>query len=292
MKEKDYLVKATAYNGHIRAYAASTTNTIEDIRKRQDTWATASAALGRTITTTVMMGAMLKGENTLTVKVEGNGPLGVIIADSNAHGKVRGYVGQPHVHFDLNEFGKLDVARAVGTEGNLSVVKDLGLRDHFTGQVPLVSGEISEDFTYYFARSEQIPSAVGAGVIVNPDLSIAAAGGFIIQVMPEADEDIITRLEDQIQTFPAISTLVEEGNNPEQVLQRLFMEEDIKVLERLPIQFECNCSRERIERAIKGLGNEEINSMIEEDQGAEANCHFCNEVYQFTENDLRHLLQQ
>src|SRR5690625_1588338 len=157
----DYLVKATTYEGMVRAYAATTTATVAETQRRQDTWATASAALGRTITITALMGAMYKGEDSLTAKIEGNGPLGVLVADGNAKGEVRGYVTNPHVDFDLNDRGKLDVARAVGTEGNLSVVKDLGLKDYFTGQVPIISGEISEDFTYYFANSEQIPSAVG-----------------------------------------------------------------------------------------------------------------------------------
>src|SRR5690625_384225 len=181
---EDYLVKSTIYNGTIRAYAVTTTHTVEEARRRQDTWATASAALGRTLTITAMMACMLKGEDKLSVKVEGNGPIGAIIADGTAKGDVRGYVINPHVDFELNRNGKLDVSQAVGAEGTLTVVKDLGLKDHFTGQVPIVSGEISEDFTYYFASSEQIPSAVGAGVLVNPDHTISASGGFLIQVMP------------------------------------------------------------------------------------------------------------
>src|SRR5699024_3479484 len=180
----DYIVKATTYNGMIRAYAISSTHLVEETRRRQDTWATTSAAIGRVATLSAMMGAMLKGDDTLTVKVEGNGPAGAIIADAHANGNVRAYVTNPHVDFDLNGHGKLDVARAVGTEGNISVIKDLGLKEYFTGNVPIISGEISEDFTYYFANSEQIPSAVGAGVLVNPDQSIAAAGGFIVQVLP------------------------------------------------------------------------------------------------------------
>lgn len=286
----DYLIKATTYDGMIRAYAVTSTNTVEEARRRQDSWATATAALGRTLTITSMMGAMLKGEDTLTAKMEGSGPLGVIVADGNADGEVRGYVSNPHVDFDLNEHGKLDVARGVGTEGNLSIIKDLGLKDYFTGQVPIVSGEISEDFTYYFANSEQIPSAVGAGVLINRDHSVLAAGGFIVQVMPGADEEVIERLEEQIQAFPAISKLIEEGYTPEQILQRLFEGQEIKIHEKLPIAFKCKCSRERIEQAIGGLGNEEIEKMIEEDQGAEATCHFCNEQYQFTEDDLSKLM--
>ena len=288
---KDYLVKATTYNGMVRAYAISSTHTVGEASRRHDTWATASAALGRTITITAMMGAMLKGDDSITVKVEGNGPIGAIIADGNAEGQVRAYVTNPHVDFDLNEKGKLDVARAVGKEGNISVTKDLGLKDYFTGEVPIISGEISEDFTYYFANSEQIPSAVGAGVLVNPDLSILAAGGFIVQVMPGADEEIIDRLEEEIQSFPAISTLIREGNTPEQILARLFGDEEVKIHEQLPIEFRCKCSKERVEQAIIGLGNAEIRSMIDEDKGAEATCHFCNETYQFDETELEALIQ-
>lgn len=286
----DYLIKATAFDGTIRAYAAKTTETVEEARRRQDTWATATAALGRTLTISAMMGAMLKGDHTITVKIEGNGPLRVILADSNAKGEVRGYVGNPHVDFELNEHGKLDVARAVGKEGYISVVKDLGLRDYFTGQVPIVSGEISEDFTYYFAASEQIPSAVGAGVLVNPDHSVLAAGGFILQVMPGADDDIITKLEKQIEHIPPISRLIEQGYSPEHILETLFAGEQLSILEKMDIGFKCKCSKERFERAIIGLGKEEIEAMIREDHGAETTCHFCNETYYFTENELRALL--
>lgn len=289
---KDYLIKATLYDGLVRAYAAVTTNTVEEARRRQDTWATATAALGRTITITSLMSAMLKGEDSLTVKVEGNGPLQAIITDGNANGEVRGYVVNPHVDFPLNEVGKLDVRRAVGTEGNLSVVKDLGLKDYFTGQVPIVSGEISEDFTYYFASSEQVPSAVGAGVLVNPDHSVLAAGGFIIQLMPGASDEFIDELEKAIKSFPAISSLIEEGNNPEQILQKLFTDDDIKIHEKMDVVFRCKCSKERMMNAIKGLGEDEIKAMIEEDHGAEATCHFCNEVYEVTEDELKQLLDE
>ncbi len=287
----DYLVKATLYDGMVRAYAAVSTHSIEEARKRQDSWATTTAALGRTMTSTVLMGAMLKGENKLTVKVEGNGPIGQIVADANAKGEVRGYVNNPHVDFELNEKGKIDVKRAVGTEGSLSVVKDLGLKDYFTGSVPLVSGEISEDFTYYFALSEQIPSAVGTGVLINPDHSVLAAGGFIVQLMPGATEEMIDQLEKDINAFPAVSGLIEEGKSPEEILQILFNGEKINYLETLPIQFKCECSKERIGRAIKGLGEAEIKDMIEKDKGAEATCHFCNEVYTFTEEDLEEMIK-
>lgn len=287
---KDYLVKATAYKGMVRGYAVSTTETVEEARRRHDTWATASAALGRTITITAMLGAMLKGEDKLTAKIEGNGPTGPIIADANAKGEVRGYISNPHVDFDLNDKGKLDVARAVGTEGNLSVVKDLGMKEHFTGQVPIISGEIGEDFTYYFANSEQIPSAVGAGVLVNPDLSILAAGGFILQIMPGADESTIDQLEEKISTIAPISSLIRDGYSPEEILEALLGKEELKIHERLPIEFNCHCSLERVENALKSLGNEEISKMIEEDGGAEATCHFCNEQYNLDKKELKELL--
>jgi molecular chaperone Hsp33 len=289
---KDYLVKATAYDGKVRAYAISSTDMVKEAQRRHDTWATTSAALGRTMTITTMMGAMLKGDDSITVKVEGNGPIGAIITDANAKGEIRGYVKNPHVDFDLNKYGKLDVSRAVGNEGNLSVTKDVGLKDFFTGEVPIISGEISEDFTYYFANSEQIPSAVAAGVLVNPDHSILAAGGFMVQVMPGAEEDMITQLEEQIQSFPAISSLVQEGRTPQQILETLFKDQEVKMLETLPVEFRCKCSKERLERAIAGLGNEEIQQMIDEDHGAEATCHFCNEKYHFTEEELALLKQE
>lgn len=287
----DYIIKATAFQDYIRAYAIRSTNLVEEARKRQDTWATASAALGRTLTITVMMGSMLKGSDTLTVKIEGDGPLGAIVADANAKGDVRGYVTNPYVDFDLNEHGKLDVRRAVGESGYLSVVKDLGLKDYFTGQVPIVSGEISEDFTYYFANSEQIPSAVGAGVLVNPDHSILAAGGFILQVMPGATDEIIDQLEERISKFPPISQLIEKGHSPEDLLTELFQDEHVKILEKLHVQFKCKCSRDRVERSLRGLGEIEIQAMITEDEGAEIVCHFCNETYQFTVEELKQLIR-
>ncbi|WP_186575878.1 Hsp33 family molecular chaperone HslO [Aquibacillus kalidii] len=285
----DYLIKATAFKGSVRAYAIQSTDTVEEARRRQDTWATASAALGRTITITAMMGAMLKGKDKLTVKLEGDGPTGPIVADGNAIGEVRGYISNPHVDFDLNEKGKLDVARAVGTQGTLSVVKDLGLKEHFTGQVPIISGEVSEDFTYYFANSEQVPSAVGAGVLVNPDHTILASGGFIIQVMPGASDDTISMIENRINNIPPISSLVRDGNSPEEILNKLLGEENLKIHEKLPIEYHCHCSKDRIGQAIKSLGNEEIDLMIQEDNGAEATCHFCNEKYTFDVEELSEL---
>ncbi|WP_066185586.1 MULTISPECIES: Hsp33 family molecular chaperone HslO [Gracilibacillus] len=285
----DYLLKATGFNGEVRAYAIQSTDTVEEARQRQDTWATTSAALGRTMTIATMLGAMLKGDDKLTVKVEGDGPVGAVIADANAMGEVRGYVVNPHVDFESNQHGKLDVKRAVGTEGTLSVVKDVGLKNHFTGQVPIVSGEISEDFTYYLANSEQVPSAVGAGVLVNPDHSVLSAGGFIVQMLPGAAEDTITSVEDNISSIPAISQLIQEGKTPEEMLGLLLGDGNFTIHEEVPVQFSCPCSKERLETAIQGLGNKEIDAMIREDHGATASCHFCNETYTFTIDELRAL---
>lgn len=287
----DYLIKATACEGKVRAYAIESTKLAEEARRRQDTWATATAALGRTISISAMMGAMLKGEDKITIKIEGDGPTGPIVADANGKGEARAYITNPHVDFDLNERGKLDVARAVGTSGYLSIVKDLGLKEHFTGQVPIVSGEISEDFTYYFANSEQIPTAVGAGVLVNPDQTVLAAGGFIVQVMPGVTDETIDYIEKQIASIPAISSLIESGKTPEDILQEIFGKEEVKILDKLPIVFRCTCSLERIKNAISSLDSKELDEMIEIDGGAEANCHFCNEQYRVTKEELIELRQ-
>jgi molecular chaperone Hsp33 len=288
----DYLIKALAYDGQVRAYAVRSTDTVSEAQRRHQTWRTASAALGRAMTAGVMMGAMLKGEEKLTIKIEGDGPLGHILVDSNAKGEVRGYVHSPHVDFEANEHGKLDVKRAVGTSGSLSVVKDIGLRDYFTGQVPLVSGELGEDFTYYFATSEQVPSSVGVGVLVNPDDTILAAGGFILQLMPNTEDETIAKLEKSLETIPPISKLIEAGSTPEEILEKLLGKEDIKILDKMPVRFECTCSKERFGEAIISLGKEEITDMIETDGMAEAHCHFCNEKYLFSREELAALREE
>ncbi|MCW4683274.1 Hsp33 family molecular chaperone HslO [Bacillus pumilus] len=287
----DYLVKALAYDGKVRAYATNTTDTINEAQRRHHTWPTASAAIGRTMTATVMMGAMLKGENKLTVKIEGGGPIGAIIADGNAKGQVRGYVSNPQVHFDLNEHGKLDVRRAVGTSGTLSVVKDIGLKDHFTGQTEIVSGEIGDDFTYYLVSSEQVPSSVGVGVLVNPDNSILAAGGFIIQLLPGTEDAVIERLEKRLSTIEPISKLIEKGMTPEEILEEVLGEKP-QILETVPVEFSCNCSKERFANGIISLGKAEIEDMIEQEGQAEAQCHFCNETYVFTKEELEELREE
>ncbi|WP_409303675.1 Hsp33 family molecular chaperone HslO [Peribacillus sp. SCS-155] len=288
----DYLVKALGYKGQVRAYAVSSTEAVAEGQRRHYTWPTASAALGRAMTAGLMMGSMLKGEEKLTIKIEGGGPIGSILVDSNAKGEVRGYVTNPQTHFDLNEHGKLDVKRAVGTDGMLSVVKDIGLRDYFTGQVPIVSGELGEDFTYYFATSEQVPSSVGVGVLVNPDNSILAAGGFILQLMPGAEERTISEIEQRLKNIAPISKMIQEGLTPEQILEQLLGEGNLQILEKMPVQFKCQCSRERISDALISLGKAEIQDIIETEGKAEAQCHFCNTKYQFSKSELEDLVKE
>lgn len=289
---QDYIVKALAFGGEIRAYSAKTTDTIQEAQSRHYTWPTASAALGRTMSATVMMGAMLKGDQKLTVTVEGGGPIGKIIADADAKGKVRGYVTNPQTHFPLNEQGKLDVRRAVGTSGAINVVKDVGMRDYYTGNSPIVSGELGKDFTYYFANSEQVPSSVGVGVLVNPDNSIKAAGGFIIQVMPGAKDGTIDKLEAAIQAMKPVSQMIDEGLTPEEMLEAILGSENVVFLETVPVAFECHCGHDKFLNAIKGLGEAEIEHMIQVDHGAEAECHFCRTKYQYTEAELTALLEE
>lgn len=287
---KDYLVRAISRNGKVRAFAIRSTNLVEECRQRLDTWPTASAALGRTVTATAVMGAMLKGKERLTVIIKGGGPIGQVVADANAIGEVRGFVSNPHTHLPLNAKGKLDVAGAVGTEGFLTVTKDLGLKDPYHGSIELISGELGEDFTYYFAKSEQTPSAVGVGVLVNPDNSIKAAGGFVIQLLPGLTEEDINDIEHKLSQIPPVSTMIDEGLTPEEILQRILGEEDVEYLGSLDIIFSCHCSEERIENALISLGHDELLSIIEEQGNAEMVCHFCNEKYHVDRPRLERLL--
>ncbi|MCH7323853.1 Hsp33 family molecular chaperone HslO [Solibacillus sp. MA9] len=289
---KDYLVRAIAFDGQVRAFATKTTETVSEAQHRHNTWPVVSAALGRSMTAAVMMGAMLKGDDKITVKIEGNGPIGPMVIDADAKGDVRGFVTNPHVHFDLNEHGKLDVRAGVGSEGTLTVVKDLGLRDMFSGQTPIVSGEVAEDFTYYFASSEQVPSSVGLGVLVNPDNTILAAGGFIIQLMPGCDEETIDEIEKRLSSIEPVSKMIEKGYSPEQILTAVLGEGNVQILSTLPVQFQCQCSKERFGAAIIGLGVNEIQEMIDEDGGAEAQCHFCLEKYYFDQKELEGFIDE
>lgn len=285
----DYIVRATAYDGQVRAFAVSSTGVIQEVQRRLGTWPTATAALGRSISAAAMMGAMLKGDDRLTLQIRGDGPLGQIVADANAHGDVRGYVTHPHIDFPLNDKGKLDVARAVGTEGTVYVVKDLGLKEPYRGSSPLVSGEIGDDLTYYFATSEQTPSAVGVGVLVAPDESVLAAGGFIIQLLPMADDDVITRLEQQLATLTPISTMIQQGLTPEQMLEQA-LGETPQILSRLDIRFYCGCDIDRALGALTSLGRAELEDIVRKGEPPEIQCHFCKERYEIPLTDIEKMI--
>jgi molecular chaperone Hsp33 len=285
---KDELVRGTAWNNGIRVFAARTTELVGELQRRHGTYPTATAALGRAATAAAMMGVMLKGNEKLTVQVKGDGPLGQIVIDANAAAEIRGYVDHPQVHLASNNQGKLDVAGAVGRTGYLHVSKDLGLKEPYRGSVPLISGELGEDFTLYFAESEQIPSAVGLGVLVDTDGSVLHAGGFIVQVMPDLAEDQLERLERAISAMPQVTALLNQGETPETLLQFL-VGEDLTIHQSIEPVFRCKCSRERFEKALITLGQEELRSLIEEDGQAELHCHFCNEKYLFEAEDLEAL---
>ena len=288
----DYLVKALAFNGEIRAMAVRTTDTVTEAQERHDTWRAATAALGRTLTGSLLLGAMHKNEEKLTVKIQGDGPLGAIVVDADSKGNVKGYVKNPEVNLAPNALGKIDVRGAVGATGTFSVVKDLGLKEPITGQVPIVSGEIAEDFTYYLANSEQVPSAVGLSVLVDKDSEddcVKAAGGFMIQVMPGASEETLVEIEKRLAEIPQVSNLLDAGETPEKILERLLGKENVEILETMPVQYYCDCSKERFASAIITLAEAELTQMIEEDEGAEAVCHFCGEKYQYSAAELKEL---
>lgn len=288
--QEDYLIRATAAGGKVRAIAVRTKNIVEELRVRHQTTPTATAALGRTVTAALMMGIMLKGEEKLTVQVKGGGPIGQIVADANAKGEVRGYVDNPEVDLPLNAVGKLDVAGAVGTEGFLYIIKDLGLKEPYRGSIPIISGELGEDFTYYFAQSEQTPSAVALGVLVDVDYTVKTAGGFIIQLLPGLDDQEIAELEKQLAALPPITRLLDQGESLESILKTLLP--DVEVLERKDdIKFRCKCSRERVEQTLISLGRSELELMLAEDGQAEVSCHFCNETYKFNRGDLIALIE-
>ena len=284
---KDYLVRGIVESKNVRVFACSTTNLLEIARKKHDLWPTSAAALGRMMSAVLMMGAMSKQEEKLSVTINGGGPIGTMICVTKGDGKIKGFVGDPHTHYTYNDTGKLAVGVAVGKEGYLEVIRDMQLREAFTGRVALQSGEIGDDFSYYFAASEQTPSVVSVGVLVNDTNEILSSGGFIIQLLPEATEEDITYIENKMKDFPAVSALIHEGKTPEEILQMLF--EDVKILDSQDLFFECDCSRERMKEAIKMVGKDEINAMIEEDHGCEIHCHFCNTYYQFDEEELKEI---
>lgn len=293
MPQKDYLVKSVAVDGMFRAYVVNATGIVEEAQKRHDTWSAASAALGRSLVGTLLLSsATLKGDEKMTVKVQGNGPVGAIVVDGNANGTVKGYLQHPHIHLPLNEKHKIDVAGAVGHQGTLSVTKDMEMGDPYTGQVGLVSGELGEDFTYYLAQSEQIPSAVGLSVFVNDDNSIEVAGGFLVQVMPGASDEKISELEARLGKMPLVSELLRDGKTPEEILQLLFEGEDVKILDTMPVAFKCDCSKERFAKALASIDRHEMEQLINEDHHAQTVCHFCGNKYEFSETDLKKILLQ
>ncbi|WP_426449986.1 Hsp33 family molecular chaperone HslO [Paenibacillus sp. S-38] len=286
---QDYLIRATAYDGKVRAFAVHTRGIVEELRQRHQMTPTTTAALGRTVSAALMMGAMLKGEEKLTVQIKGGGPIGQIVVDANAHGEVRGYVDNPDVDLPLNEIGKLDVRGAVGTDGFLYVIKDLGLKEPYRGSVPIVSGELGEDFTYYFAKSEQTNSAVALGVLVDVDYTVKTAGGFIIQLLPGLSDEEIIQIEKELNALPPITKALDRGDTLEQILTTLLP--GASILERRDdIRFQCKCSRERVEQTLISLGRSELQTILDEDGQAEVSCHFCNEKYAFTGEDLKGLI--
>ena len=286
----DSLMKALAYNNEVRIYVVDATEMVEEACKLHGTWNTATAALGRAMIGTTLLSATLKNENDkLTVRIHGDGPLGYMVIDGNMHGHIKAYVNNPEVSLELNEKGKLDVRGAVGTEGSLTITKDQGLKTPFVGQVPLVSGELAEDFTYYMAVSEQTPSSFGLSVLVNPDDSVKMAGGFMIQVLPGVSDETLDSIEEMLKTLPQVSDFLDEEKDLEKFLSLLAGESNYKVLEEMPVTYRCDCSKQRFADAIASLGEEEIDQMIKEDGGAEAVCHFCRRNYQYSIEELEEL---
>ena len=288
----DYIIRATGANDQIRAFAAVTTQMVENARERHNTSPVATAALGRLLTAGAMMGTMMKGEkDVLTLQIQSGGPLQGITVTADSHGNVKGYVGNPDVCIPANANGKLDVAGAVGP-GFLNVIKDMGLKEPYSGQVMLQTCEIAEDLTYYFATSEQVPSAVGLGVLMNRDNTVRQAGGFIVQLMPFAEESVISRLEENVQKISSVTSLLEEGHTPESLLEKVLEGFDVHINEKTETRFHCNCSKERVEKALISIGRKELNEMIQEGKPIEMNCHFCNTNYSFSVEELKEILRK
>ena len=283
------LIKAISFDDYVLIYAADVTGVVFDLQKLHDLYPLASVALGKTIAVSAIMGAMLKGKENLRVIVKGDGPLGEITADANRLIEVRGYVKNPHVHID-NSDGRLSEHVAIGQKGEIKVIKDLGLKDYFISTVDLVTGELGKDFTYYFAKSEQIPSAVGCGVLVDTDYSILAAGSFIIQVMPGASDEIISRLEKLVKEIKPVSELIKDGFTPADIVQEICSGERFTVLEKIPIKHTCYCSKDRYTQGLITLGKDELKKILTEDKGLEIVCHFCGTKYLYAEQDLRDLI--
>lgn len=288
----DYIVRATAANAQIRAFAATTKELVEHARAAHNTSPVATAALGRLLTAGAMMGTMMKGEkDLLTLQIKSGGPIGGLTVTADARANVKGYVNEPNVLIPANKNGKLDVAAAVGT-GLLYVIKDLGMKEPYVGQTVLQTSEIAEDLTYYFAASEQVPSSVGLGVLMNQDNTVKQAGGFIIQLMPFAEEEVVAKLEDNLKRVTSVTALLEEGYTPKMLLEELLGNLELEVTDTIPTKFSCNCSKRRVEKAVISIGKKEIEKMIADREDIEVNCHFCNTHYQFTVEELKEMLKK
>lgn len=288
---KDYIVRATAKDAQIRAFACTTKNIVETARQAHNTSPVATAALGRLLTAGSMMGSMLKGDaDVLTLQIQGSGPLQGITVTADSKANVKGYAINPSVMLPPNEKGKLDVGGAVGI-GILNVIKDLGLKEPYVGQTVLQTGEIAEDLTYYFATSEQVPSSVGLGVLMDKDNTVKQAGGFIVQLMPFAEEAVIEKLEENLSKITSVTSMLEEGKTPEEILSILLDGLSMEILDTIPTEFYCNCSKERVAKAIISIGEKDIKEMIEEGKEIEVNCHFCNKNYNYSVEELEELLR-
>ncbi len=286
----DYIVRATAAGGQIRAFGAVTRELTEKARSLHNTSPVATAALGRLLTAGAMMGVMMKGDrDILTLQIKGDGPLGGITVTADSKGRVKGFVNQPQVLLPANSQGKLDVGGALG-RGYLTVIKDLGLKEPYSGQVELQTGEIGEDLTYYFAVSEQVPSAVGLGVLMERNNTVKQAGGFILQLLPGTSEETIAGLEERLAQVKSVTQLLDQGLTPEEILGQLLEGMDLEILDRVPTEFYCNCSRERMAKALISIGARELQQMIQEGEPAQLKCHFCGGTYTFSVEELREML--
>ncbi len=287
------LIRCITSDGFVMATAVDTTDIVARAEQIHSTSAVVTAALGRLLTAGTMMGNMLKGsENSITLRLAGGGPVGNVIVVSDPEGNVRGYVSNNVVELPLNEKGKLDVAGAVGKNGNLYITKDLGMKEPYNGCIPIVSGEIAEDITAYYAVSEQIPTVCALGVLVNPDLTVKAAGGYIIQLLPAANENEIALIEKGMKDIPPVTTMLASGMTPEDIVKKALSEFEVEVLYEQDIEYRCNCSKERIEAALITLGKEELNNMADELPEVEVNCHFCDKVYNFLPKEIRNLAKK
>lgn len=288
---KDYIVRATAADSQVRAFAITSGELVEEARKRHNTSPVATAALGRLLTGGAMMGSMMKNEtDVLTVKVRGNGPLEGITVTADSHANVKGYVENPDVMLPPKN-GKLDVGGAVGI-GIMQVIKDMGLKEPYVGDTMLVTSEIAEDLTYYFASSEQVPSSVGLGVLMEKDNTVKCAGGFIIQMMPFAKEDTVAKIEENLKMVTSVTELLDKGYTPEQILKELLGNVGLEITDMIPTQFYCNCSKERVEKAVASIGRKDIQEMIDEGKDIEVKCHFCNSAYHYTIEDLKQIIKR